>query len=104
MAALIPPTPGRGSGGLPGMWRATVTRASPPYVQVPRLTGDDEVGPCETAHLQEPLAAGDKVWVGAIEGRAGQLVILARRGDTDTHAALWQAIDDLDRRITALGG
>lgn len=104
MPAPIPlPNTGRPA-GVAGVWRATVTRPKPCYVTVERLTGSSEVGPCELADLPEPLHAGDPVWVGAIEGRAGVLAVLARRGDADSHQTINQRLDALDQRITALGG
>lgn len=62
-----------------GLWRGTVTQVSPLMVTVPRLTGSEPVGPCETAPVGT-VQVGDPVWVGMIEGRAGDLVVIARRG------------------------
>lgn len=99
----LPPLPGTTRpAGVAGVWRAQVTRVAPCYVTVPRLTGDGEVGPCEVADLPAPLAAGDPVWVGVIEGRAGVLAVIARRGQTQPSIA--ERLTDLEQRVSALGG
>lgn len=82
-----------------GIWRGTVARvtaAGSVYVTVDRLTGVHEFGPVTVAQgpwtpglstssasahshgLGEDLAAGDRVLVAFVEGRANDVVVLAR--------------------------
>lgn len=62
--------------------RGTVTRVDAgglARVEVPRLR-IPETGPLEALETDPPLAAGDRVLVAEVEGRAGDLVILGRIG------------------------
>jgi hypothetical protein len=90
------PRPGRAD----GIWRGEVTRVDGllAFVMVPRLSGRREYGPVEVAEhpgtpglstgvadlhshplSTAPLAKGDAVFVGFIEGDTDQVVVLGRR-------------------------
>lgn len=80
MGGPLPGTrPPRQAPGLLGVYRAEVAAIGPLMVTVPRLTGPDRVGPCESALFDTPLEVGDPVWVVPLEGRRDDLVVIARR-------------------------
>jgi len=68
-----------GAGAVEALWRGTVVEitAGGAWVRIPRLTGDDPVGPLPTV---PEVAAGDRVIVAAVEGRTDDLLILAVGG------------------------
>lgn len=68
---------------LAGVARGIITRpgdvAGSYFVQVPRVHGPDELGPFE-ALVDFALAAGDRVVLAPVEGRADDLIIIGRLG------------------------
>lgn len=70
-------------GSFPGVMRGVVTRPHPTvagaaWVQAPRVHGAAELGPFESvAGIASPLAAGARVLLAPVEGRADDLVIVA---------------------------
>ena len=64
--------------GLLGVYRATVQKVDADgrlWVQAPRLSGGDSVGPLPTVVLPRPVAAGDRVIVQSVEGMPGGLLV-----------------------------
>lgn len=68
------------SRGLQGVYRATVQKIDADgrmWVQTPRLSGGDSVGPLPTVVLPRPAAPGDRVLVQAVEGMSTNLIVTA---------------------------
>lgn len=66
--------------GLQGLYRATVQKVDADgrlWVQAPRLSGSDSVGPLSTVVLPRPVIPGDRVIVQSVEGMAGNLMVTA---------------------------
>jgi hypothetical protein len=67
---------------LPGVVRGKITRpgsvAGSYFVQVPRVHGDDELGPFESVVLVGALLAGDRIVMAPVEGRADDLIIIGK--------------------------
>lgn len=66
-----------GQDRLPALWRGIVHEAGTAGVWclIPHLTGTDPVGPLPS--VVSGLVPGDRVVLGAIEGRADDLLVLA---------------------------
>jgi hypothetical protein len=67
---------------LPGVVRGKITRpgsvAGSYFVQVPRVHGDDELGPFECVAIVGALVATDRVVLAPVEGRADDLIIIGK--------------------------
>ena len=63
----------------PALWRGSVVEVLATglvWVRIPRMSGQDPIGPLQTA--QPGLVIGDNVIVGAIGGDVNDLVVLHR--------------------------
>lgn len=69
-------------GSLPGVVRGRITQsgavAGSYKVTVPRIHGADELGPFEAVASCGALVAGDRVVLGAVEGRVDDFIILGK--------------------------
>lgn len=66
--------------GLQGVYRATVQKIDADgrlWVQAPRLSGGDSVGPLPTVVFPRAVAPGDRVLVQSVEGMATNLIVTA---------------------------
>lgn len=72
--------PGDDGVGVAGTYNATVTRVDTAgvYVTVPRLTGDNELGPCQAS--ADVYVKGDAVLVAALEDRSDEVNVVGRAG------------------------
>lgn len=78
MASRFDPRPQ--SRGLQGVYRATIQKIDADgrmWVQTPRLSGGDSVGPLPTVVLPRPASPGDRVLVQAVEGMSTNLIVVA---------------------------